>query len=132
DVCSSDLPVTRYNAYAHFDVDLAPAVSLYTNLSYGQVRASALSAQTRDKTLQISVHNPFLPDSLHQKMVDEDIASFTFGRSGLDLGRAQIQARTRTFNGVLGLRGDLGGNWKWDTYYQYGRTRYLQLTSNNR
>ena len=126
------VPVTRYNAYGHFDLDLGSGLSLFSELSYGQVRASALSAQTRDKTLQISVENPFLPDSLRQTMIDQGIGSFTFGRSGLDLGRAQARARTRTFGGVLGLRGELGGTWKWDAYYQYGRTTYLQLTSNNR
>lgn len=126
------IPVRRYSLYGHIEGEIGAGIELFTDLSYGQVEAQPQSAQTRDKTLVIRQDNGFLPDSIRQVMIAQNIPSFTFGRSGLDLGRAQIDVRTRTFNGVFGARGRIGGAWQWDAYYQYGRTEYRQLTSNNR
>jgi hypothetical protein len=47
-------------------------------------------------------------------------------------GRASATVHRETYRIVAGLKGDLGGSWKWNSYYQYGRTNYDQAQSNNR
>jgi outer membrane receptor protein involved in Fe transport len=125
-------PVRRYSLYSHFEAELGANLEAFAELSWGHVDAHAQSAQIRDKTIVIRQDNAYLPDSIRQTMIADNIPSFTFGRSGLDLGRAQIDVRTETFSSVAGLQGRIGRSWQWDVYYQYGRTDYRQLTSNDR
>ncbi len=46
-------------------------------------------------------------------------------------GGPRINDLTHTsFRGVIGTKGDLGEAWSYDVYYQYGRTNYTQVYSN--
>lgn len=43
-----------------------------------------------------------------------------------------VATDTKVTRGVLGLNGDLGADWSWDAYYQYGRTVRDQIGSGYR
>ncbi|MBC2775996.1 TonB-dependent receptor plug domain-containing protein [Parasphingopyxis marina] len=120
----------RYSLYGHLTADLTDSISGFLDLSYGRVEGWSISAQSRDSNLPIQIDNPFIPAPILQMMVDQNIPSFTLGREGLDLGRAMNRSSTGTFRLAAGLNGDLGDNWRWDAYYQFGTTRYRQRTTN--
>ncbi len=40
------------------------------------------------------------------------------------------EQQSRTTRAVAGLRGRLGGDWRWETYYQYGQTRSTSRQNN--
>jgi hypothetical protein len=56
------------------------------------------------------------------------------GRIGDDLGAGVGEVHRETYRIVGGLKGDFGakGGWKWNLYYQYGRTNYDQTQTNDR
>ncbi len=40
------------------------------------------------------------------------------------------ESNNDTLRGVLGVRGRFGGDWKWETYYQYGQTKSMSYQNN--
>ena len=68
-------------------------------------------------------NNAFLPDSVRQIMVTNNIQSFRLGRAAdLDYGASRtIEQENRLKSLTTGFKADLG-EWRLDGYYQYGRT----------
>jgi outer membrane receptor protein involved in Fe transport len=61
----------------------------------------------------------------------------TYNRGFFQLLRRNVEGGPRrsdlqhtSYRGVIGARGDLGEVWSYDAYYQYGRTNYNQIYSN--
>lgn len=61
----------------------------------------------------------------------------TYNRGFFQLLRRNVEGGPRrndlqhtAYRAVLGLKGDLGDAWSYDAYYQYGRTNYSQVYSN--
>ena len=61
----------------------------------------------------------------------------TYNRAFFQLLRRNVEGGPRindlehqSFRGVIGAKGDLGSNWSYDAYYQYGRVNYSQVYSN--
>ena len=64
-------------------------------------------------------------------------ANATYNQAFCQLLRRNVEGGPRindlqhtSFRGVLGTRGDLSKAWSYDAYYQYGRTNYSQVYSN--
>jgi iron complex outermembrane receptor protein len=57
-------------------------------------------------------------------------AFFQVLRRNVEGGARVSDLRHQSFRGVVGARGDLGSSWNYDAYYQYGRTNYNQIYSN--
>ncbi|WP_265269135.1 TonB-dependent receptor domain-containing protein [Sphingomonas lycopersici] len=55
---------------------------------------------------------------------------FQLLRRNVEGGPRQADLQHTNFRGVLGARGDLGKAWSYDAYYQYGKTNYSQIYSN--
>ena len=126
-------PVTRYATMAHVNYDLTDNVTAFGEVSYAHVKGRTVGSQTRDFAppgITIQRTNPFLPASIVAAM--GATTSFLMGRIGDDLGAAYSRVNRSTFRGVAGLNGKIGENWKWDAYYQYGRTNYHQKQYNTR
>lgn len=51
-------------------------------------------------------------------------------RRNVEGGARQSDLQHTNFRTVIGTKGDLGKAWSYDTYYQYGRTNYTQVYSN--
>jgi outer membrane receptor protein involved in Fe transport len=123
-------PVRRWVGYLYGDFELSDAITAYTELTYAQRkgRNTAVTAGPRS-TFYIRAVNPFIPDALRPllngtsfslgKDVDEDIVSVN-------------TAKANVFRGLLGLKGDMGGGWTWDAYYQYGQNNRRQDRTNSR
>ena len=126
-------PVRRYSALAHADYEISDSVKVFAEASYSHVFATQLGAQVRDLgSIVIQRDNAYLPASVQDAMDANGITSFTFGRIGDDFGPSRITVKRETYRFVGGLEGTFGNGWRWNTYFQYGRTNYFQSNANNR
>ena len=57
-------------------------------------------------------------------------AFFQLLRRNVEGGPRQSDLQHTSFRGLVGMRGDLDKAWSYDGYYQYGRTNYAQVYSN--
>lgn len=135
------VPVRRTASYLETDYDFTDRVQGELEFSYGRVEADGVGAQTRDTSAGsvITIHgdNPYLPTALRTALTGAGLpltsaTSFTLGRLGDDFGDTQNTTTTNLFRALAGLKGQLGGSWKWDAYYQYGHTRSDQTVGNDR
>lgn len=130
---------------AHYDI--APVARAYAEFSFMNDRSETQNAPsalffgsnttTADGSLLVNCDNPFL--SAQQRGVigcsATDIA--TSASKALYIGRRNVEGAGRentyehqNYRAVLGLRGDVGGGWKYDVYGSYYYTT-LQQGSNN-
>ena len=57
-------------------------------------------------------------------------AFFQLLRRNVEGGPRRSDLEHTSFRTVIGMKGDLGPAWSYDTYYQYGRTNYSQVYTN--
>ncbi|WP_293883317.1 TonB-dependent siderophore receptor [Sphingomonas sp.] len=67
----------------------------------------------------------------------DPITGAQYNQAFLQLLRRNVEGGSRnsnlqhtSFRGLIGARGELGSAWSYDAYYQYGRTNYSQVYSN--
>lgn len=74
-----------------------------------------------------------LPASVQATMTpasNANTAYFQLLRRNVEGGSRQSDLHHSSFRTVLGSKGDLGHGWAYDAYFQYGRTNYSQVYSN--
>lgn len=125
----------RYSAFAYADYEVTPGVTLFAQyvrgynkqFQYNTPRASLYGAPT---AITIFQNNAFLPDSLRQTMIANNIASFSLRRAGsiLDIGTMRLKDATTQDVGTAGFDASLDndgflGGWQVHGFYQYGRSQ---------
>lgn len=131
------IPTKRYNGYMLASYDLG-GVEAFLEASYGFGAGYPRGPETRDNGfpstggLTINVANPFIPQSVRATMLANNIVGLNLGRLSSDLGFTGGSTTREVYRTVAGLKGTIGGNWKWDSYYEYGQTDYRQIVTNNR
>lgn len=150
----SDLryPTERYTALLHTEFEISPAATLFAEGSY----AHALSAGTTNAVrfqgsvagatntcagttaptslggILVNIDNPYLPDEARAAMNAAGVSCIQVGRTFRDIGSVDFNDGTGdAWRGVVGGRGELGGGWKWDGYFQYGKSSSQQLRIGN-
>ncbi len=128
----SDLqtPMERWVGYLYGEYELTDAITVQTELTYADRSASNTSYVVGPRsTFFVNNDNPFIPDDLRVLL---DGTNFSLGKDLDHILTSVNQADTKVFRGLLGLSGELFGDWTWDAYYQYGRNKRHQERSNNR
>jgi outer membrane receptor protein involved in Fe transport len=129
------VPVERYSSYVATTIDVTDSIEAFVDLSYGRVKGTVLSSTFRDFNGSliglIQQDNPYIPASVKATMVANNIPQFILGRAGFDFGSPKAVSTTKTYRAVAGLQGTLSNNWKWEAYYQYGRTDFRQEITND-
>lgn len=153
--------VERKTLYSHAEYELTDRLTGFVELSYGRVEGvnnQFGSGQNAANTC-IRPDNAYIPtlsaaaqaalaagDGNAPFNADNLICSGFFALLGFPNAVAGTVVRknwqgqnlqvvttdTKVTRGVLGLTGDLGTNWSWDAYYQYGRTIRDQIGSGYR
>jgi len=85
-------------------------------------------------TAQAASYNP-TPGAAPINFVDAQGTSYQQGffqllRRNVEGGPRQSDLQHTNFRTVIGSKGDLGKAWSYDAYYQYGRSNYTQVYSN--
>ncbi|MWV27441.1 TonB-dependent receptor plug domain-containing protein [Aurantiacibacter rhizosphaerae] len=112
-------PQERYVGYLYAEYAFSDAIEAYTELTYSHREASnsGVTAGPRS-TFFIKPDNAYLPDELVDLL---DGTSFSLGKDVDSQIPAFNQVEADVFRGVLGFTGEIGSNWTWDVYYQYGK-----------
>jgi len=119
--------VERYNGFAHLKVTLNDDWEAFGQILLGRNQVDGNGfADVMHSTWQGTIYrdNAYLPESLRQIMLDEGLQSFGFSRMGssADLSVSRLVQANRTDSYTLGLKGSFG-DWRVNTYYQYGRNQ---------
>jgi len=128
------VPVETLNALARAEFDISDNLKVFTELSGGLSQVGGASQEPRDRgNLVIRRDNAFLPESVRAAIVANNLQTITIGRVSNDTGKIKLDRKNKLIRGVIGLQGELGGEWSWDAYYQYGRNDFsLVFGPNNR
>lgn len=123
-------PVERIVGFAHADYELSDAIKVNLDLSYGEVKGMVIGSVAR-ATPTITRDNAYLPAGVAGIMDANGITSFALGRAFMDLNGSVNHSKNKTYRAVLSFEGELGGGWKWDAYYEYGRNEFRQDYTGN-
>ena len=126
-------PQTRrtLDGFLHYDVN--DSVRVYTEMYYIQNRQDLNLAPTPATNLVLPVTNPLLSASARALLATRVFnaasplptgpnAPAIFRRRMLEFGPRFQNAKFDVSQIVMGAAGSLPGDWRWDTYYSYGRT----------
>lgn len=122
---------SRNAAFAHAEFDISPLATLFVEGNYGRNKVSYNSLPTFEvggTAFTIFQDNAFLPASVRAQMVAQNIQSVTVGRTSPDLAIPHLDGDSKTYRGVIGLRGDLGSSFGYNVYYEHGQNHSLFLT----
>jgi iron complex outermembrane receptor protein len=117
-------PTERWVLTALANFEVSDHIRAGLDLSYGDFKGFGNSIQYKNTATPISKANPFIPAALLATMNANSINSFSLGRTYGDIGDPFFNTHNKTFRAVASLEGELGGSWKWDAYYQFGRNDF--------
>jgi outer membrane receptor protein involved in Fe transport len=126
-------PVESINGLASATFDVTPKVQLFAELSGGFSTAGGATQEQRDRgNLVIKRDNAFLPQSVRDQMIANNLQTITIGRVSNDIGKIKLDRDDGTYELVGGVTGHFG-SWTADAYAQYGKNTYdLDMGPNNR
>ena len=126
-------PVKSINGLASAKFDVTPDVQFYAELSGGFSDEGGASQEARDRgNLVIHRDNAFLPASVRNLMIADNLQTITIGRVSYDTGKIELDRKNSTYEGVAGVTTHFGP-WTADAYAQYGKNIYdLDFGPNNR
>ena len=122
-------PIERNAALVRVKYELTDNLEVFVEASYGASDYEGFSASRRDQgTIVVRRDNAFLPDSVRTQMTNLNLNTINVGRIALDDNYNYYTTLTdqETERYVGGFKGELGGTWQWDAYYQYGQNNYKQ------
>lgn len=126
-----ELPLERQNLFSRISFDVAPSLTAYANLSYGRaVTTNDSLVQNFDLVDTISTDNAFLPASVRDQYLAAGQPGFALGRLDNDFGFISSRDVNEVGRFVIGLDGQLGDDWTWNAYYEYGQVHHVNELSN--
>lgn len=117
------VPLSRVSAAVMADYRFSDAVELYVELSYaGNDSETNLAEVPAGGTLTVNLDNPLLAPETRQMLADNftvapNVATFPYGRRMSEVGPRIIEHERDYWRSVVGIRGDLAGDWKYDAWF---------------
>jgi len=141
-------PFERFNILGKANYEITPGVEAYARGLFAQNRVAQIVAPSGSffQFFQLPLSNPFLPAGVRDQIcADPDVAlspaacataavvtdptepgyeevTVQPGRRFTELGPRFSDFESNVFQFTLGLRGDIGANWRWDVSGQYGES----------
>ena len=132
-------PFERASGLFRATFDVNQDTQIWAEAGLGWSTSSRLGGNHVTHTnLVISRDNPFLPASIRQAMITNNLTTFTLGRIHTDTGAFKngygsfgITNEMDTRRAAIGARGKIFGDWSWDLYYSSGKTKLNFVLANN-
>lgn len=146
-------PFERWTLMGHASYEISDSLKLFLEGTYASVISGGLAQPARNNgavtgnptcstttmptalgSIQVPISNPYLPQNVRDQMTAAGVTCFNMGRVFRDPGMGDFTVKDGSpaiFRGVVGLEGQLGSDWKWDAYYQYGHNRFEQARIGN-
>lgn len=129
---SVPLERTLVTTLGHFGV--TESVDAFFEGSYSKMKSRSrleplptdnADAQLPDGTILpgLDINNPFIPDAIRQDMIANGVDTLGFAKRMNGVFDRSNRNDRDFYRGVVGLRGDLFTNWKWEGYYEQSRTK---------
>lgn len=123
----------RTSAFGRLSYEFSPAFELYGQFAYSRYNGQSFYQQTPTTGVTIQRDNAFLPDSVRQAMITNNLNSIQIGTSNIVLPPQGSNNTREVYRYVAGANGEFGvfgKDWKWDAYYQLGKTKTNELLTN--
>lgn len=131
DLIALSVPFERYSLYGTGEYDFG-GVNAFVEASHAYSRGeNLLTPPFNLGNITIQRDNAFLPAALAARLPATTITSPNFGRFSPDFGYYAADDSSRTSRVVVGFEGDLGSNFRFNVYGEYGKTHYAALLRNN-
>lgn len=124
---------TRASGFGRLSWEFAPWLEVFGQFSHSFYRGQSFYQQTPTTGVVIQRDNAFLPDSVRTAMANNNLTSIQIGTSNIILppqGSDNERNVRRYVAGAGGGFGMLGKEWKWDAYYQLGKTDTKEMLTN--
>lgn len=124
--------VSSITTFSRASFDLTDNVQVYGQVQWGKNENSSNGPRYFFLSgLNIAADNAFLPESVRQSMVANNVSSVAFGTTNEDLPSLRADV-TRVFRRyVVGATGTFGDGWGWDAYVQRSTNDLTNRTPNN-
>ncbi|MET0290974.1 MAG: TonB-dependent receptor, partial [Steroidobacteraceae bacterium] len=127
DTANFNTPLDNKVFFTHALFEVTENVEAFVQGTYA--RAYSVYTQTPpyfqgNTGITVFSGNPFIPATIQQQMTTRGIPSFGMGIVPASWGTIDISSEYQAWDGSVGLKGSFGDNWKWDAYYQQGRTAF--------
>lgn len=129
------VPLERAVGLTRVEFEPSSALKIYAEGSFAHIKGDGFTSFLQVPSIIVSINNPYLPAATRTAAINAGInpntGTLNVGRVFTDLGGYKILTDRRTVRAALGAEGALFGNFKWDAYYQYARTRNELLYDDN-
>lgn len=126
-------PYKRWAGLARFEYDIAPDVTAFAMLNYGELESNDPS-QGAPFPIQLQMYsgNPFIPAAIQQAMTANGVASFQLNKENLDgLGTGNdAENKNILVQSIFGVKGTLLNDFNWDVQGSAGRATVWQAFTN--
>lgn len=120
---------------SHADYELTESLTLSAELGYSKVDGGPTGANPRSDpngALRINRDNAYLTAATAAMMDAARVSFIPVSRINFELGPNIYSSTNETWHAFAGLKGAVFADWKWDAYYQFGRTTGRQSNANSR
>ena len=144
------VPYHNYNLFSYTSYKLSDSITASLMLNYGWNAENNIANNGRSQNYTIKVDNAYIPDSLRQQMIAQNLASITLGSTAMGnlinhrqvsmfnlnqaVGQNWVQNYRQLYRGVFTLSGALnlfGEDWSWNAYAQNSSVRERQWARYN-
>lgn len=119
--------VERLTTYGSVYFDVSDSLTAYVEGGWSKAQGDMNAAVLRLDRQVIRGDNAFLPAAVRALLLPS--ATINISRIGFDIGNNAFRITNETPHGTIGLKGEIGGGWRWDAHASYGENYYSQRAS---
>ena len=123
----------RLSLFGRASYEVADFLTVFGQASLSKFDGTSYYQQTPSVGVVIQRDNAFLPDNIRAAMVANNLTSITMGTSNAGIPAAGADTAREVQRYVVGGEGDFSTgslDWRWDGYFQYGRTKTRETLIN--
>ncbi len=127
------LPLERVSAFARASFEVGSSAEIYGQALYADYTADTALAPTPAQPIFLPVTNPYLPTDLRRlfETRPDPAADILMVKRFAELGPRIASNEHDVFQGTLGSRGQVFGDWSFDAYVQAGSYDSTESQSGN-